>query len=79
MITKGALAAALLVASLAHAAAAEVKILTAGAMKEVVLAVVPQFERETGHKAVVSNDTAGVLTLFGAVDALPAGHANQAG
>jgi molybdate transport system substrate-binding protein len=43
------------------AGAAEVKILTAGAMKEVVLAVVPQFERETGHKAVVVNDTAGGL------------------
>ena len=41
--------------------AAEVKILTAGAMKEVVLAVVPQFERETGHKAMVVNDTAGGL------------------
>ena len=41
--------------------AAEVKILTAGAMKEVVLAVVPAFEKETGHKAVVANDTAGGL------------------
>jgi molybdate transport system substrate-binding protein len=41
--------------------AAEVKILTAGAMKEVVLAVVPAFEKETGHKATVSNDTAGGL------------------
>jgi molybdate transport system substrate-binding protein len=44
------------------ARAAEVKVLSAGAMKEVVLAVVPQFERETGHKAVVANDTAGGLT-----------------
>src|SRR3954463_7370613 len=41
--------------------AAEVKILTAGAMKEVVLAVMPAFEKETGHKATVSNDTAGGL------------------
>src|SRR3954451_6740220 len=39
--------------------AAEVKILTAGAMKAVVLELVPQFEKETGHKAVVDNDTAG--------------------
>jgi molybdate transport system substrate-binding protein len=31
-------------------------------MKEVVLAIVPQFERETGHKAVVANDTAGGLS-----------------
>jgi molybdate transport system substrate-binding protein len=40
---------------------AEVKILTAGAMKAVVLELVPQFEKETGHKAVVDNDTAGGL------------------
>jgi molybdate transport system substrate-binding protein len=40
---------------------AEVKILTAGAMKEVVLAIVPALEKETGHKAVVANDTAGGL------------------
>lgn len=44
------------------AQAADVRILTTGAMKEVVLAVVPAFEKETGHKAVVSNDTAGALT-----------------
>jgi len=30
-------------------------------MKEVVLALVPTFEKETGNKAIVSNDTAGVL------------------
>src|SRR5215213_7920991 len=41
--------------------AAEVKILTAGAMKAVVLELVPQFEKETGHKAAVDNDTAGGL------------------
>ena len=41
--------------------AAEVKILTAGAMKAVVLELVPQFEKESGHKAVVDNDTAGGL------------------
>jgi len=46
-------------ATAAHAA--EVKILTAGAMKAVVLEIVPQFEKETGHKAVVDNDTAGGL------------------
>jgi len=45
----------------ATAPAAEIRILTAGAMKEVVLDVVPAFEKETGHKAIVSNDTAGVL------------------
>jgi molybdate transport system substrate-binding protein len=45
----------------AAAKAADVKILTAGAMKAVVLELVPQFEKETGHKAVVDNDTAGGL------------------
>ena len=43
------------------AQAADVKILTAGAMKAVVLELVPQFEKETGHKTVVDNDTAGGL------------------
>jgi len=41
---------------------AEVKILTAGAMKAVVLELVPAFEKETGHKAVIDNDTAGGLS-----------------
>ena len=41
--------------------AAEVKILTAGAMKAVVLELMPQFEKETGHKAIIDNDTAGGL------------------
>jgi accessory colonization factor AcfC len=39
----------------AMAQGADVKILTAGAMKAVVLELVPQFEKETGHKAVVDN------------------------
>lgn len=42
--------------------AAEIKVLTAGAFKPVVTALVPAFERETGHKVVVDNDTAGALT-----------------
>ena len=44
-----------------RASAAEVKILTAGAMKAVVTELIPAFEKETGHKAVVDNDTAGGL------------------
>ena len=55
-------AAALLAASVSAGAAAEVRILTAGAMKAVVLELVPAFEKETGHKAVVDNDTAGGLS-----------------
>lgn len=43
------------------ARAAEVKLLTAGAFKQVVLALVPDFEKQTGHKVVVDNDTAGGL------------------
>jgi molybdate transport system substrate-binding protein len=45
-----------------NASAAEVKVLTAGAFKQVVLAVVPEFEKATGHKVVVDNDTVGGLT-----------------
>jgi molybdate transport system substrate-binding protein len=44
------------------ASAAEIKVLTAGAFKSVVMAVVPDFETETGNKVVVANDTAGALT-----------------
>jgi molybdate transport system substrate-binding protein len=55
-------AAVLLAASASAGTAAEVRILTAGAMKAVVLELVPAFEKETGHKAVVDNDTAGGLS-----------------
>jgi len=43
------------------AAAAEIKVLTAGAFKPVVLALVPDFEKKTGHKVTVENDTVGGL------------------
>ena len=42
-------------------AAAEIKVLTAGAFKQVVLAMVPEFERQTGHKVSVDYATAGEL------------------
>jgi molybdate transport system substrate-binding protein len=41
--------------------AAEVKVLTAGAFKQVVMALVPDYEKQTGNKVVVDNDTAGGL------------------
>jgi len=41
--------------------AAEIKVLTAGAFKQVVLALVPDFEKQSGHKVVVDNGTAGQL------------------
>jgi molybdate transport system substrate-binding protein len=44
------------------AAAAEIKVLTAGAFKQVLLALVPDFERTSGNKVIVDNDTVGALT-----------------
>jgi molybdate transport system substrate-binding protein len=39
----------------------EIKMLHAGAITQVVRAVVPEFERQTGHKVVLHRDTAGAL------------------
>jgi molybdate transport system substrate-binding protein len=44
------------------AATAEIKVLTAGAFKQVLLALLPDFERTSGHKVSVENDTVGALT-----------------
>src|SRR5262249_4700400 len=44
------------------AAGAEIKVLTAGAFKQVLLALLPDFERTSGHKVTVVNDTVGALT-----------------
>ncbi len=52
---------ALSLAGLSQANAAEIKVLTAGAFKQVVLALVPDFEKQTGHKVTVDNGTAGEL------------------
>jgi molybdate transport system substrate-binding protein len=52
------IAGTLLSASLASAA--ELKVLTAGAMKAVVLELLPEFEKQ-GHKIVLDNGTAGAL------------------
>lgn len=41
--------------------AAEIKVLTAGAFKPVVLALAADFEQQTGHRLVIDNDTAGGL------------------
>jgi molybdate transport system substrate-binding protein len=43
------------------ASAAEVKVLTAGAFKQIVLAMQPEFEKQTGHRLIVDNDTVGAL------------------
>jgi molybdate transport system substrate-binding protein len=41
--------------------AADIKVLTAGAMRGVIDVLVPEFEKETGHRVAVENATAGVL------------------
>lgn len=43
------------------AAAAELKVLSAGAFKPVLVALQPAFEQETGHRLKIENDTAGAL------------------
>ena len=46
----------------APARAAEIKVLTAGAYKPVLLELATNFERQTGNKVVVDNGTTGQLT-----------------
>ena len=54
---------AALVAAGGHgASAAEIKLLTAGAMRAVVVALLPDFETQSGHKVTVDNGTAGALS-----------------
>src|SRR4029453_6278754 len=57
-----ALAAGLSATTMGHTAyAAEIKVLSAGAMRGVVDALLPEFEKQTGHKVTIDNATAGVL------------------
>jgi molybdate transport system substrate-binding protein len=61
---RGSLLAALalaLSAAAAPLAAAEIKVLTAGAMRGVLEALLPAFETSTGHKVALDNATAGAL------------------
>jgi molybdate transport system substrate-binding protein len=44
-----------------RAAAADIKVLTAGAFKQIVVALAPEFEKQTGHKLVIENETVGAL------------------
>jgi molybdate transport system substrate-binding protein len=55
-------AAAMSMAGMQGAVAAEIKVLTTGAFKQVVVALVPEFEKATGHRVVVDNGTVGQLT-----------------
>ena len=58
----GLVIAAVLGMSAQPAAAAEIKVLTTGAFKQVVVALVAEFEKATGHKVVVDHGTVGQLT-----------------
>ena len=53
---------ALALTSASGAHAAEVKVLTAGAMQNVVTAVARDFERQTGHRVTIAYDTVGALS-----------------
>ena len=55
-------AAAVMLAGFQQATAAEIKILTAGAFRQVVVALVPDFQKQTGHTVTVDNGTTGELT-----------------
>src|SRR5215471_10148063 len=65
MTDKPLLATAILFAAIAfaggRATAAEIKVLTAGAFKQIVVALAPEFEKQTGHKLTIENDTVGAL------------------
>jgi molybdate transport system substrate-binding protein len=61
MNTRRACILAVVIAGSVPAAAAEIKVLTAGAFKPVVQELVAPFEKATGHKVQVDNDTAGAL------------------
>ncbi|MDI1282931.1 MAG: substrate-binding domain-containing protein [Reyranella sp.] len=50
-----------LLAGSGGAAAVDLKLLTAGAFKPAALELVPEFEKRTGHKVTIENDTAGNL------------------
>ena len=47
--------------AISPAIAADLKLLTAGAYKSAALELVPEFEKKTGHKVTIENDTAGAL------------------
>ena len=49
------------IAAAGTASAADIKLLTTGAMRGVAAEMVPQFEKQTGHKVTVDNATAGGL------------------
>jgi molybdate transport system substrate-binding protein len=55
------IATALTVIGMQSAQAAEITVLTAGAFKQVLLAIVPEYEKQTGNTVRVENDTTGAI------------------
>jgi molybdate transport system substrate-binding protein len=55
-------AAAVVIAGTGVARAAEIKVLHGGAFTQLVEAVVPEFEKQTGHKVITQRETVGALT-----------------
>src|SRR5436190_681161 len=54
---------AAMIAGLASAAgAAEIRVMHGGAFTQVITAIVPDFEKETGHKITLERETVGELT-----------------
>lgn len=49
-------------ATAANAGAAEIKVMHGGAFTQVITAIVPDFEKATGHKVTFARDTVGALT-----------------
>ncbi|MDB5960405.1 MAG: bacterial extracellular solute-binding family protein [Massilia sp.] len=45
----------------ANALAADLKVLTAGAFKPVLMAIAPEYERHSGNRLLIDNDTGGAL------------------
>jgi molybdate transport system substrate-binding protein len=58
-VLAGCVAIGLMAASAAQGA--DIKVLSAGAFKQIVLAVQPAFEQQTGHRLMVDNETVGAL------------------
>ena len=56
------LIALLVLAGIVPARAADLKLLAAGAFKPVAVEIVAEFEKRTGHKVTIDNDTAGGLS-----------------
>ncbi len=60
-ILRLALGLGLLLAAATGASAANIKLMTTGAFRPVAQDVIPNFEKQTGHKVTVVSDTAGAL------------------